>query len=165
MATPGHLSPLFKSCWHINQWLEMLFKNCCCCSVAKSCPTLCDPMNCNTPGFPVLHDLLEFSQFMSIVSMMPSNHLILCCPLLLPSIFPSIWVFFNQSAFFFLSGGQSIRALASTSVLPMNIQLISQEFSPAPQFSCRFPCSEKPGGGQLTWASVPRASVLMFTFS
>ena len=58
-------------------------------------------MNCNTPGFPVLHDLLEFSQFMSIVSMMPSNHLILCCPLLLPSIFPSIWVFFNQSAFFF----------------------------------------------------------------
>ena len=58
-------------------------------------------MNCNTPGFPVLHYLLEFSQFMSIVSMMPSNHLILCCPLLLPSIFPSIWVFFNQSAFFF----------------------------------------------------------------
>ena len=59
-------------------------------------------MNCNTPGFPVLHCLLEFSQFMSIVSMMPSNRLILCCPLLLlSSIFPSIWVFFNQLAFFF----------------------------------------------------------------
>ena len=37
-------------------------KNCCCCSVAKSCPTLCDPMNCSTPGFPVFHYLLEFAQ-------------------------------------------------------------------------------------------------------
>jgi len=34
----------------------------CCCSVAKSCQTLCDPMNCNTPGFPVLDHLLEFAQ-------------------------------------------------------------------------------------------------------
>ena len=34
----------------------------CCCSVAKLCPTLCDPMDCNTPGFPVLHCLLEFAQ-------------------------------------------------------------------------------------------------------
>ena len=33
-----------------------------CCSVAKSCPTLYDPMDCNTPGFPVLHYLLEFAQ-------------------------------------------------------------------------------------------------------
>ena len=35
---------------------------CCCCSVANSCPTFCDPMNCNTPGFPVLHCLPEFAQ-------------------------------------------------------------------------------------------------------
>ena len=35
---------------------------CCCCSVAKSCPTLCDFMNCSTPGFPVLHYLQEFAQ-------------------------------------------------------------------------------------------------------
>ena len=35
---------------------------CCCCSVTQSCPTLCDPMDCNTPGFPVLHHLLEFAQ-------------------------------------------------------------------------------------------------------
>ena len=35
---------------------------CCCCSGAKSCPTLCDPMNCSTPGFPVLHYLPEFAQ-------------------------------------------------------------------------------------------------------
>ena len=34
----------------------------CCCSVAKSCPTLCDPMECNTPVFPVLHCLPEFAQ-------------------------------------------------------------------------------------------------------
>ena len=35
---------------------------CCCCSVAKSCPTLCNPMDCSTPGFPVLHYLPEFAQ-------------------------------------------------------------------------------------------------------
>ena len=35
---------------------------CCCCSVAKLCPTLCDPMDCSTPVFPVLHSLLEFAQ-------------------------------------------------------------------------------------------------------
>ena len=34
----------------------------CCCSVAQSCPTLCDPMDCSTPGFPVLHYLPEFAQ-------------------------------------------------------------------------------------------------------
>ena len=53
---------------------------------------LCHPMDCSTPGFPVHH------QLMSIESAMPSNHLILCCPLLLlPSIFPSIRVFSNES--------------------------------------------------------------------
>ena len=35
---------------------------CCCCSVAKSCPTLCNPMDCNTPDLPVPHHLLEFAQ-------------------------------------------------------------------------------------------------------
>ena len=65
-------------------------------------------------------------KLMSIESVMPSNHLILCHPLLLlPSIFPSIRVFSNESSFqteFFKSGGQSIGISASTSVLPMNIQ-------------------------------------------
>ena len=120
----------------------LLFFRFCCCSIAKLCLTLCNPMDCSTPDFPVLHCLLEskglsrvFSiQFssvqslssvrlfatpwtiarqaslsitnswspprtMSIVSVMPSNHLILSHPLLLlPSIFPSIWVFSNESA-------------------------------------------------------------------
>ena len=69
-------------------------------SVAQSCPTLCDPMNHNTPGLPVHHHLLESTQtHMSIESVMPSEHLILCHPLfLLPSIFPSIRVFSHESA-------------------------------------------------------------------
>ena len=59
-------------------------------------------------------------KFVSVESVMPSNHLILCHPLLLlPSIFPSIRVFSNESAFPF--GGQSIGASASASVLPKSI--------------------------------------------
>ena len=85
---------------------------------------------------------------MSIESVMPSNHLILCLPLLLlSSIFPSIRVF--QVSQLFASGGQSIGVSASTSVLPMNTQnwfplewLVGspcsardfQESSPTPQF-------------------------------
>ena len=53
-------------------------------------------MNCNTPGLPVHYQLAEFTQTHEWV--MPSNHLILCHPLLLlPSIFPSIRVFSNES--------------------------------------------------------------------
>ena len=60
---------------------------------------LCDPIDCSTPGFPVLHQLLELAQLMSIELVIPSNHFILCCPLfLLPSILPSIRVFSNESA-------------------------------------------------------------------
>ena len=67
-------------------------------SRTKSCLTLCDPINCSTPGFPVLHMSWSFLKLMSIESVMPSNHLILCCTLLLlPSIFPSIRVFPNDS--------------------------------------------------------------------
>ena len=67
-------------------------------TVDQSCPTLCDPMDCSTAGFPVHHQLLGFAQFLSLESMMPSNHCILCHPLLLPpSIFPSIRVFSSVS--------------------------------------------------------------------
>ena len=55
-------------------------------------------MDCSMPGFPVHHQLLSLLKLMPIVSVMPSNHLILCCPLLLlPSIFPRITVFSNES--------------------------------------------------------------------
>ena len=67
-------------------------------SVAQSCPTLCDPMNCSMPDLPVHHQLLEITQPMSIESVMPSSHLILCRPLLLlPPMPPSIRVFSNES--------------------------------------------------------------------
>ena len=57
------------------------------------------PHGLQMPGLPVHHQLPEFIILMSIESVMPSNHLILCYPLLLlPSIFPSIKVFSNESA-------------------------------------------------------------------
>ena len=62
------------------------------------CPTLCDPMDCSTPGFPVHHQLVELAHTHVHYSMvMPSNHLILCCPLLLSSIFLNIMVFSKES--------------------------------------------------------------------
>ena len=71
------------------------------CSVAKSCPTLCDPMNCSMPGYPVFHYLQEFAQthvHWASDAVQPS--LILCFSFFfLPSIFPSIRVFSNESDF------------------------------------------------------------------
>ena len=65
-----------------------------CHSVTQLHLTLCDPMDCSTPGLPVLHHLLELAQMHIYRLVIPSNHLILCLPLLLPpSIFPSIRVF------------------------------------------------------------------------
>ena len=68
-------------------------------SVAQSSPTLCEPMDCSTPGFLFTTNSCSLLKLMSIKSVMPSNHLIVCCPLLLlPSIFPSIRVFSNELA-------------------------------------------------------------------
>ena len=67
-------------------------------SVAQSCPTLCDPMNCSTPGLPVHHQLSEFTQtHIHRVSdaIQPSHPL--SPPFLLPPISPSIRVFSNES--------------------------------------------------------------------
>ena len=50
------VSWVFHNKWPETRWL------CCCCSVTQSCVTLCDPMNCSTPGFPILHYLPEFAQ-------------------------------------------------------------------------------------------------------
>ena len=63
-----------------------------------SCVRLCDPMKCSTPGLPVHHQLPDLPKLMSLESVMPSNHLILCCPLLLlPPIPSSIRVFSSES--------------------------------------------------------------------
>ena len=71
----------------------------CCCSVSKSFSTLCDSTHSSKQAslsFTISWSLLKL---MSIASVIPYNHLILCCPLLLlPSVFPSIRVFSNESA-------------------------------------------------------------------
>ena len=69
-----------------------------CSQFTQLCQTLGNPMS--IPGFPVHHQLLELTQtHVTIEPVMPSNRLILCCPiLLLPSIFPSIRIFSNESA-------------------------------------------------------------------
>ena len=76
-----------------NFMVERLFS-----SVAQSCLTLCNPMDCSTPGFPVHHNSWSLLKLMSMESVMPSNHLILCHSLLLlPSFFLIIRVFSNES--------------------------------------------------------------------
>ena len=83
-----------KSCWLHCLNLSSQFS-----SVAQSCSTLCNPMDHSTPGLPVHHHSQSSPKLMSVESVMPPNHLILCRPLfLLPSIFPSIRVFSNESA-------------------------------------------------------------------
>ena len=68
------------------------------CEVAQLCPTLCNPMDCSTPGFPVHHQLLELAQTHIHRVGDAIQHLILCHPLLLlPSIFPRIRVFSSES--------------------------------------------------------------------
>ena len=91
----------------------------CCRSAIKLCPTLCNPMGCSMPGFPVLHYLPEFAQI----------HVHWCYPTLSSSAAPFSFClqFFPASGSFpmsqlFVSGGQSIAVSASASVIPMNIQ-------------------------------------------
>ena len=94
----------------------------CCCPVAQSFLTLCDPMDCNTPGFPVLHCLLEFAQIhVRWVSsaIQPSHPLSLTSPFAFKlsqhqDLFLMSWLF--------PPGDQIIWVSVSASVLPMNIQ-------------------------------------------
>ena len=90
-------------------------------SVTRSCPTLCDPMNCSMPGLPVHHQLPEFTQTCPLSRW--------CHPIISFSVFPfsSHLQSFPTSGSFpmtqlFTWGGQSIGVSASTSVLPMNTQ-------------------------------------------
>ena len=93
----------------------------CCCSLAQSCPTLCDPMDCSTLGSLFIINSQSLLKLMSIESVMPSNHLILCHPLLLsPSIFPSIRVFSNESALHIR--WSKYWSFSYSIILPMNIQ-------------------------------------------
>ena len=111
--------------YHLN-WVSVMFLfakfvfcSDSCCSVAKSCLTLCNCMNCSMPGFPVLQYLPEFAQ----IHVRWVGNTILPTHLLLPSSFaftlsqhqglPVSWLF--------ASGGQIIGTLASVSVLSMNI--------------------------------------------
>ena len=79
-------------------FLQFLFF---CCSFTKSCPILCDPMNCSMPASSVFHIFRSLLKFMSTESVMLSNHLILCHHLLLlPSVFPIIRVFSSKWALY-----------------------------------------------------------------
>ena len=122
---------------------------CCCscgCSVSLLCPTLCDTMDCSTPGFPILHHFPEIAQ--THVRWLGDGH-----PTISSSVLPfssCLQSFPASGSFpvsqFFPSGGQSIGTLASASVFLINIQgwfplgltgllsLQSQESSPTPQF-------------------------------
>ena len=109
---------------------------------------LCNPMDCSTPGFLSITNSQSLFKLMSIVLVMPSNHLILCCPLFLPpSIFPSIRVFSNESVLcirwptywsfsFNMSPSNEYSGLISlglTGWSPCSLR-DSQESSPTPQF-------------------------------
>ena len=88
------------------------------CSVTQSYPTLCNPMECKGPLSLTISQSLP--KFMSIATVMPSSHLILWCPLLfLPSIFPSIKDFSNDSTVHIR--WPNTGASSSASVLPVNI--------------------------------------------
>ena len=112
--------------------------------VVQSCPTLCDPMDCSTPGFPVLHHLLELAQtHVHWVSDAIQPSYPLSPLLLLLTVFSSIRVFSNELTLC-IRRPKYIGVSASVSVLLMNIQdwLVgspcsprdSQESSPTPQF-------------------------------
>ena len=92
------------------------YNNTCCSSVAQSCPTLCNPMDCSTPGFPVLHPLPELAQTHVHPTISSSVVPFSSCP----QSFPASGSF--PMSQLFTSGGHSIGALASASVLLMNIQ-------------------------------------------
>ena len=95
----NHLKLIQVSCF-VSYHKNLILKSCCyCCSVTKLYPTLCDPIDCSTPGFPVLCSLPELAQVHTRRigdAIQPSHPL---SPLLpLPSIFPSISVFSNELA-------------------------------------------------------------------
>ena len=111
---------------HTEKQILYYFTYCFCCSVTKSCPTLCDPIDCSMPDFSVLHYLLEFAQthvhwvhwgwwYYSTISSSVTTFFSS-----FPQSFPASGSF--PMSWLFVSGGQSTGTSASTWVLPMNIQ-------------------------------------------
>ena len=91
-------------------------------SVAQLCPTLCDPTDCSTPGFPVHHHLLKLTQT-HVHQVGDAIQPIASSVVPFSSCFQSFPASGSSTmSQFFTSGGQTIRVLASVSVLPMNIQ-------------------------------------------
>ena len=108
---------------------------CCCCSIAQGCPALCDPMDCNTPSFPVLQHLLAFAQVHVHCIISSSDALFSFCPQSIPASGTC------PMSHLFASDDQNTEASASASVLSVNIQDQSprcledfQKSSPVPQF-------------------------------
>ena len=96
--TPNTGGPGSIPVWETRSCMPQLRSGVCVWSVTKSSPTICDAMNCSKPDSSTLHYLLHYLKFMSIESVMLSNHVFLCHPLLLlPSVLPSIRVFSDES--------------------------------------------------------------------
>ena len=94
----------------------------CCCSVAQSCPTLCNPMDCHMPGLPVPRHLLEFAQVHVHCIGGAIQPFILCHPLLLlPLIFSSIRNFSNEEKFIG-TGGTATCSHQVTRILELQLQ-------------------------------------------
>ena len=106
------------SCVEVPQYtFELIIIIYCCCSVSQSCPTLCDPMDCCMPGFPVLHHLPELAQTPAHWvgdSIQPSH------PLSSPSP-PNLSLFQHQDLFQWVSSLHH-KTSASAPVLPINTQ-------------------------------------------
>ena len=116
-------------------------------SVLSPSLTVCDPMDCSTPGFPVITKSWSLIKLLSIESVMQSNHFILCRPfLILLSIFPSIKVIYSESVLpirlpkywtFSISTSNYYSGLISFRVDWFDLFGVprdSQESSPTPQF-------------------------------
>ena len=114
-------------------------------SVAQSCPTLCNPVDCSSPSFPVHHQLPELTQTHVHRVGDAIQHLILCHPLLPPSIFPSIRVFSNEAVLYirwpkYWSFSFSISpSIEYSRFISFRMDWLvspsgSQEYSPTPQF-------------------------------
>ena len=95
----------------------------CCCSVAKSCPTLCDPMNCSMPGFPVLHYFPVFAQ--THVHWVSDAIHAISSSVTPFSSFPQSFLASGSSpmSWLYTSGGQTVGPSASSLDLPLNSQV------------------------------------------